>query len=282
MCRPHVVEFDEFDLYLIVRLVASAILGITLVASLTLGSRHKRVPMDVSGDYANLILRSFSPTEIGLIAPQLEPVELPLRFSIEVPDTTISHIFFLEDGIASTVGFMKPKHEIEVGIVGREGMTGIPILLGSEQSPHATFMQVAGHGFRLSADALRSAMAKSPSSHAILLRFVQTFMTQVSSTALANGRAKLEPRLARWLLMVHDRSNGPKLQLTHEFVAVMLGVRRPGVTVAMQILEGNGLLRATRGLVHIVNRPGLIELAGGSYGVPEAEYLRLTGDTLSR
>jgi CRP-like cAMP-binding protein len=125
-------------------------------------------------------------------------------------------------------------------------------------------------------------MAKSPSSHAILLRFVQTFMTQVSSTALANGRTKLEPRLARWLLMIHDRSDGPKLRLTHEFLAVMLGVRRPGVTVAMQILEGKGLLRATRGLVHILDRPRLIELAGGSYGVPEAEYLRLTGDTLSR
>ena len=238
--------------------------------------------MDVSRDYTNLILRSFSSTDIGLIAPQLEPIELPLRFSIEVPDTAISHIFFLEDGIASTVGFIKPKREIEVGIIGHEGVTGIPFFLGSDRSPHATFMQVPGHGFRLSAEVLRMIREKSPSLNAVLLRFVQTFMTQVSSTAVANGRTRLEMRLARWLLMVHDRNNGPKLRLTHEFLAVMLGVRRPGVTVAMQILEGKGFLRATRGLVHVLDRSGLIELAGGSYGVPEAEYFRLTGCVLSR
>jgi CRP-like cAMP-binding protein len=237
--------------------------------------------MDVSLSHDNLILRSFPDSDRALVVPALERVDLPLGFSIEKPDSPIRYIYFLEDGIASTVGVIKPKHQIEVGIVGREGLTGLPVVLGADRSPHATFMQVRGHGLRVSADVMRLAIAASPSLHASLLRFVQTFMIQISSTALANGRARLEARLARWLLMVHDRHDGQKLLLTHEFLAVMLGVRRPGVTVAIQILEGKGLLRATRGQVHILDRPGLIDLAGSCYGVAEAEYLRLTGDPLS-
>jgi CRP-like cAMP-binding protein len=110
-----------------------------------------------------------------------------------------------------------------------------------------------------------------------LQRFAQVFMTQVAQTALANGRAKIGERLARWLLMAHDRLDDEELRLTHEFIAVMLGVRRPGVTDALNELEGKGLIRSTRGAIRVVNRAGLEAIAGATYGVPESEYRRLIG-----
>jgi hypothetical protein len=105
----------------------------------------------------------------------------------------------------------------------------------------------------------------------------RAFAIQVAFTALANGRAKLEERLARWLLMVHDRVVGDRIVLTHEYMAVMLGVRRPGVTVALHILEGKGAIRSHRGEVVIKDREGLAAEAGGGYGQPETEYARLLG-----
>jgi len=108
------------------------------------------------------------------------------------------------------------------------------------------------------------------------LRYARAFSIQVATTALANGRARLDERLARWLLMVQDRS-GTTFPITHEFISVMLGVRRPGVTLAIQILEGNGLIEARRGVVTIVDRDGLIKLSNGAYGVAEKHYERLLG-----
>ena len=111
-----------------------------------------------------------------------------------------------------------------------------------------------------------------------LLRFVDCLMIQTSYTAVANVRQRLESRLARWLLMCEDRA-GSKLNITHEFLSIMLGVRRPGVTVAIQVLEGKGLIRASRAKIVIRDREGLIKLADGSYGAPEAEYERLLGNS---
>jgi CRP-like cAMP-binding protein len=108
-------------------------------------------------------------------------------------------------------------------------------------------------------------------------RFAQVFMVQIAQTAFANGKAQIDVRLARWLLMVHDRNDYDDLRLTHEFIAVMLGVRRSSVTEALQGLEGRGLIRADRGVVRILKRKGLLTLAGGIYGIPEAEYKRLIG-----
>jgi CRP-like cAMP-binding protein len=107
-------------------------------------------------------------------------------------------------------------------------------------------------------------------------RYARAFSIQVATTALANGRSKLDERLARWLLMVSDRV-GTTFPITHEFISLMLGVRRPGVTLAIQILEGKGMIRASRGSVTILDRHGLIGLANGSYGFAEAHYARLLG-----
>lgn len=156
-------------------------------------------------------------------------------------------------------------------------MSGSAVVLGTDRTPNETFMQVAGHGFSMDANRLRELMETRPSLKLHLSRFAQVQMTQAAHTALSNGRGKLEERLARWLLMGHDRVDGEDIALTHEFLSIMLGVRRAGVTVATHLLEGKGLIRATRGAITVIDREGLEEEAHHSYGVPEREYERLFG-----
>jgi CRP-like cAMP-binding protein len=158
----------------------------------------------------------------------------------------------------------------------------MPILLGTDRTPHECFIQTLGAGLRIRADDLRRAMASSASLHQHLLRFVQAFTIQMGQTALSNGSHTIEERLARWLLMCHDRVDGDELSTTHEFLSLMLGVRRAGVTLALQALEGRGLVSTKRGQVTVLDRAKLEEVAGDSYGVAEAEYARLIGLPVSR
>jgi DNA-binding transcriptional MocR family regulator len=138
-------------------------------------------------------------------------------------------------------------------------------------------MQSAGSALRISTSSLRKIMGSSQSFTSTLLNYVHTFMVQASQTALANGRARLDERLARWMLMWHDRTRDNELLITHELLALLLGVRRAGVTVAMHELEGRGLIRSSRGRIRIVDRIGLELAASGFYGVPEYEYERSIG-----
>lgn len=232
--------------------------------------------------YRNELLRSLDQTDLALLAPHLEFVTLDIPYQIEQAHVPVDYVVFLESGLASIVGRLSGGRDIEVGIAGREGMTGAAIALGGEQSPNMTFMQVSGTGYRITSAKLQEMVDASPTLRAKFFAYIQAFLAQMSSTVLANGHAKLEERLARWLLMVHDRMDGNTISLTHEFLAIMLGVRRPGVTVALHILEGKGFIRANRGQLTIVNRKGLIEEANGSYGTAEEEYQRLMGVPLSR
>ncbi|WP_228445664.1 Crp/Fnr family transcriptional regulator [Terricaulis silvestris] len=149
--------------------------------------------------------------------------------------------------------------------------------MSNHRSPNDAFVQLAGRAVRITSDDLREVLSQSTAFRQLAQRFVQVFMAQVAQTALANGRAKIEERLARWLLMAQDRLDDSNLTLTHEFIALMLGVRRPGVTDALNDLEGKGLIRSSRGALRIIDRHGLEATAGGIYGVPEAEYKRLIG-----
>ena len=124
---------------------------------------------------------------------------------------------FPDSGIVSVVAQGAHNKLLEVGLIGCEGMTGITVVMGDDRSPHQTYVQVAGEGQQISANDLREAMRESPSLRDILLRFAQSFMIQATHTALSNGSAKLEERLARWLLMAHDRIDGDELPLIHEF-----------------------------------------------------------------
>jgi CRP-like cAMP-binding protein len=227
--------------------------------------------------FRNRLLSALSPQDRELLRPHLRATPLELRQVLEEPNTPILQIYFPESGITSIVAHTRHDRRLEVGLIGREGMSGLSVVMGGDRSPNETFIQSAGSGFQISAAELRKAMNASPTLQRCLLFYAQAFLIQTSQTALANGRAKLEERLARWLLMAHDRFDGDDFHLTHEFIALMLGVRRPGVTVALQILEGKGLIRSTRGLVIVLDREGLEEAADGSYGVPELEYERLIG-----
>jgi CRP-like cAMP-binding protein len=225
----------------------------------------------------NRLLAGLSHADRDLMAPCLEEIELDARQILEAPRDPISHVYFVESGLISVVGTTRPDHRIEVGMVGYEGMTGLGIVLGDDRSANETLVQSSGSAMRISTKLLREMMVASRSLSDTLLRYVNVFMVQGSQTALANGRGKLDERLARWLLMWHDRVLEDDLLITHEFLALLLGVRRQGVTVALHELEGKGLIRSTRSHVRILDREGLQQAANGFYGIPEAEYDRALG-----
>jgi CRP-like cAMP-binding protein len=215
-----------------------------------------------------------SPADLGLLEPHLVAVTMKLRDRIVNPNKPIEFIVFPRTGIASVVA----KHdgtEVEIGLVGCEGMTGVAIALGNERCANATYVQVAGDGHQISSEKFRAALDQSRSLHGLCLKYVQAFMAQTAHTAIANARARLPERLARWILMAHDRIAGDRLALTHEFLALMLAVRRAGVTEAVHALVSRELIEAARGEIVVHNRKGLEKIAGHFYGVPEAEYRRL-------
>jgi CRP-like cAMP-binding protein len=225
----------------------------------------------------NHLLHSMPREDLDALRPGLESCELPEGFVMERPYEPIEHIYFPETGLASVVPATHTGLRIEVGVFGREGMSGTMVLLGDCQSPHETLAQIDGRGQRLNSEFLRRALSERPSLRDHLLRYVRYFAVQVAHTSLANGRAKLAVRLSRWLLMCHDRLDGDEVLLTHEFLSNLLGVRRAGVTVATHILEEKKLIRARRGRIRILDRDGLILASQGTYGVPEKEYHRLFG-----
>jgi CRP-like cAMP-binding protein len=226
---------------------------------------------------SNKLLASLADGDLALLEPHLEFVTLGLRKSLERPDRRIDAVYFPEAGFASVVAVQSSGKEVEVGLIGREGMTGLPIVFGNHRSPHATYIQAAGTGTRMLATELRKAFQTSPSLRDSLLKFAQAFGVQTSHTAICNAQSKLDVRLARWLLMAHDRIGEDTLPLTHEFLSLMLGVRRPGVTQAIHALRGQGLISYRRGLITVEDRKGMQRKAGAAYGVPEAEYRRLIG-----
>jgi CRP-like cAMP-binding protein len=214
---------------------------------------------------SNRILSRLSRQDFALLESHLEAVDLPVRKSLEAPKKLIEQVYFIESGFASVVANGTSKPGIEVGIIGREGMTGLAIVLGSDRAQHATYVQVAGKGLRISATRLRAADERSITLHRSMLRFAHAFLAQTTTTALANGRSKTEERLARWLLMADDRIDDDELPLTHEFLGLMLGTHRPGVTIALQALEKAGLIAHRRRRITILDRKSLEKRSNGTY-----------------
>jgi len=225
----------------------------------------------------NRLLAALLPADLALLRPHLRPATMPLLRDMERPNRRVEAVYFMETGIASVVGVQPDQTRIEVGLIGREGMSGIAVVLGGDQSPNSTYIQVAGEAQRITADELRKAMAASETLRGLLLKFVQVFMVQTAHTAIANARSHINQRLARWILMAHDRTRDTTLPLTHEFLALMLGVRRAGVTEALQYLKRQKLIDTGRNKILLLNRKGIEKLAAESYGTPEKEYRRLIG-----
>ena len=223
------------------------------------------MPQNLSRGSRNCILSRLGAADFRLLEPDLEAVDLPLRKVLEQRQRRVDNIYFPESGLASVVANGSGKKPIEVGIIGREGMSGLAVVLGNDRPHHETYIQIAGQGQRLKASALRKALGQSSSLHRSLLRYAHSFLNQTARTAVANGRSTIEERLARWLLMADDRIDGNELPLTHEFLAMMLGVMRPSVTMAVQEFEREDLIARKRGSIIILNREALRKLSNGAY-----------------
>jgi CRP-like cAMP-binding protein len=226
---------------------------------------------------SNRILARLSADDVGLLTPHLKPEDLPLHKSLEIPQKIIKHIYFPESGCLSVVADGPSGQRAEVGMIGREGMTGLAVVLGTSRSPNEAVVQTAGSALRISVDEFRNAMEQSASLRTRFARYAHAFLVQVSQRARTNARHKIEERVACWLLMVHDRLRTDDVTVTHEFLAGMLGVRRSSITAALGLLEKASLISTNRGVIKIADRVGLLRRANGSYGISELELDRLLG-----
>jgi CRP-like cAMP-binding protein len=219
--------------------------------------------------FRNSLITHMPAKGFDLLSPHLSARPFDLRKTIEEPDQPVETICFPESGMISMVAVGRTGRSVEVGLIGLEGMTGLSVVMGVNKSPQKSFVQMEGNGHCISADDLREAMEANPALRVYLLRYAQSFFNQVANTVLANGLDTLEQRLSRWLLMGLDRVDGMRLPLTHEFLALMLGVRRPGVTTAIHGLEGRGLIKADRANFVVIDREGLEISAGEAYQAPK-------------
>ena len=207
--------------------------------------------------------------------PYLEELDVALRHEVFSADGPIEHVYFPLSCVISVHTRMQDGIAIEIVAIGREGMVGLPIFLGGQQTPATAFCQIAGRALRIDAAAFRAAVAVNPVLNMILLRYTQALLTQVSQSAACNRVHPIAERCARWLLATHDNVDGESFELKQEFLAEMLGVRRPRVSVAAGILQRAGLIRYSRGRLQVIDRAGLESAACECYGVISREYARL-------
>ena len=227
----------------------------------------------------NQLLASLSPDDFALLAGSLRPVDLDLKQTLHAPDQPIEAVHFPENGMVSMVVPLESGQLMEVGIVGREGMVGLPLVLGAESASVEAMVQMRGAALSLPATTLIEALDRGPALKALLLRYMQAFHVQVTQTAACNGRHPVEERLARWLLMVHDHAEGDTFPMTQEFIATMLGVRRAGVSVAAGTLQRTGVITYKHGHVAILDRPGLEGVSCECYGAVRRQSEHLLGVT---
>lgn len=186
----------------------------------------------------NRLLASLPQSDLDRLLPSLEPVDLTYRRSLYQANRQIPYVYFFETGVGSLVKTMKNGDASEVGTIGNEGIVGLPIVLGDTRSPSAVYVQVPGVGLRMKADKFREAMELSQVLRTSLLHYTHAFFNQVAQSAACANHHVLEQRCARWLLMTHERMDSDDFLLTHEFLAMMLGIRsRSGVTIAAGALQ---------------------------------------------
>jgi CRP-like cAMP-binding protein len=232
-------------------------------------------PLGERAHTGNRLLDALTRDDFEHIRPHLDAVPWPSRQPLSLSGQPIEHCYFPSEGMASMVTPLADGAMIEVGLIGKEGLVGVPILLGTDIAPAETMVQMPGAALRIAAGTLRELVGRSPGLFALLLRYVQALHVQVSQSAACNGRHPLNERLARWLLMARDRADGDELPLSHEFIAMMIGVRRPGVTVAVGTLKTAGLIRNSHGKIIILDRRGLEAVSCECYRIVRKEYERL-------
>ena len=223
----------------------------------------------------NRILAALPPEEMGRLLPHTELVELRLGEVLSRPNEPIKHVYFPHRGTISIISMLEDGSQVEVGVVGNEGMYGMHVALGTDTSPHQAIVQITGGATRMSADVLREEVGRCGRLHTLLLRYGQAFFIMVAQNAACNRRHPLEGRLCRWLLTGQDRVKSDGLELTHEILSVMLGDRRAGISEAASRLQDRGLISYKRGRVHILDRQGLEATTCECYEVVKKEFDRL-------
>jgi CRP-like cAMP-binding protein len=215
----------------------------------------------------NKILLAIPDNEFRLLRPQLEFVDLTDHTILHEPHQPLEFVHFLNDGLVSLVVVLADGKTVEAGIVGNEGVIGIPALAGLARSPLQEITQISGNGVRVSAGALQELLASTPQLHRKLQLYAVILGLQMAQTAACNRLHGVEQRLSRWLLMAQDRVDSSVLPITHDFLATMLGTDRPSVSLAAGLLQKNGIIEYNRGSVRVLNRDELRGVACECYSV---------------
>jgi len=226
---------------------------------------------------ANRLLTYLPQEDQDRLREFLEPVVLEYKHPLYNADEPIEFVHFIESGVGSLVCTMANGQAAEVGTVGNEGLVGLPVLMGDDRAPSTMYIQVPGRGLRMNARAFREQLKQSQPMRAAMLRYAHVFFNQVAQTAACAHFHSLEQRCCRWLLMTHDRMPSDTFLLTHEFLAMMLGVRRAGVSLAAGALQRAGMIRYHRGRITVLDRQGLEDCACECYAVSKAEFNGLLG-----
>lgn len=235
-------------------------------------------PQSGASPKQNRLLALLRSSDYARLSPHLEPVALEYRQSLYRANRRIDAVYFIESGVGSLVNTMTDGRAAEVGTVGNEGVVGLPLVFGDDRAPTSVYVQVPGEGLKMSATAFSKDLSQSPTMRAVFLRYAHAFFNQVTQSAACNHFHTLEQRCCRWLLMTQDRMPGNEFLLTQEFLAMMLGVQRTGVTAAAGALQRAGLITYTRGYVNVLDRRGLKRLSCECYNVSKREFDRLLGD----
>lgn len=227
----------------------------------------------------NRLLTALPADALARVLPRLTPVDLPLRATLCAAEAPIEQVYFPEAGMVSLVAELEEGTRQEVGIVGREGMVGTPLVFGVETAFTEMMVQLPGSALRMAAPAFRRELDESPPFRALMLCYCEAANSQIAQTAVCNGRHGLEQRLARWLLMAHDRFEDDAVPLTQDFMAIMLGVHRPSITVVAGILQRSGLIRYANGLITVLDRHSLEGASCECYAIVQRRFVRLLGHT---
>jgi CRP-like cAMP-binding protein len=225
----------------------------------------------------NRLLAALPPDDFALLAPALRRTDLEFKRVLYEPYQPVRTIYFLESGMVSMLVPLEDGHFMEVGLVGREGLVGLTAVLGADSAAAQALVQGPGTGLQLRSAELREAFDASATLRGLLLRYAHAHHAQVAQTAACNGHHLLEQRLARWLLMAHDRSEGDEFPMTQEFMSLMLGVRRAGVSIAASILQKAGAISYKHGSITVLDRSGLEAAACECYGAVRRQFEHLLG-----
>ena len=230
------------------------------------------MPEPSSLSTSNQILNALPRDEHERLLPFLESVKLTHGQIISRPHEPITHVYFPNHAMISVVSNLAQGQSVEIGVVGREGMSGIDVLMGVDSTPNESMVQLPDGALRMQTAVIREEFKRGGALQDLLMRYTRTLLIQVSQSAVCNRLHSVVERLSRWLLMSQDRAESDDLPLTQEFIAMMLGTRRSGVTEAAIALQGDGYIRYWRGHITILDRPGLEDFTCECYAIIKAEF----------